>query len=39
MPCFGKGLISSIDNVPSVMKDPEVESPLAWELMWSDPVK
>jgi diadenosine tetraphosphatase ApaH/serine/threonine PP2A family protein phosphatase len=39
MPCFGKGLISAIDEVPSVMKDPEVESPLAWELMWNDPVK
>ncbi|KAK3084884.1 hypothetical protein FSP39_020780 [Pinctada imbricata] len=32
------GYIENINKVPVPLKDPEVESPLAWEIMWSDPV-
>lgn len=32
------GLIENINKVPCPLKDPEIESPLAWEIMWSDPI-
>lgn len=32
------GLIENINKVPCPLRDPEVESPLAWEIMWSDPI-
>lgn len=31
--------IENINKVPVPLKDPEIESPLAWEIMWSDPVR
>ncbi|XP_062611912.1 uncharacterized protein LOC134273725 [Saccostrea cucullata] len=30
--------IENINKIPVPLKDPEIESPLAWEIMWSDPV-
>ncbi|XP_048752071.2 uncharacterized protein LOC125663764 [Ostrea edulis] len=30
--------IEHINKIPVPLKDPEIESPLAWEIMWSDPV-
>lgn len=30
--------IENINKIPVPLKDPEVESSLAWEIMWSDPV-
>ncbi|GFO09820.1 serine/threonine-protein phosphatase [Plakobranchus ocellatus] len=32
------GSIEAINQIPSPLSDPEVESPLAWELLWSDPL-
>ncbi|KAF8768173.1 Serine/threonine-protein phosphatase PP1 like protein [Argiope bruennichi] len=37
-PWFGGGLISVINEIPKPLPDPEKESPLAWELMWNDPI-
>lgn len=32
------GSLDAIDDIPVPLSDPEFESPLAWEIMWSDPV-
>ncbi|CAH1800796.1 unnamed protein product, partial [Owenia fusiformis] len=32
------GKIEAINKIPVPLKDPEEESQLAWEIMWSDPV-
>uniref|UniRef100_A0A2C9JU28 Serine/threonine-protein phosphatase n=1 Tax=Biomphalaria glabrata TaxID=6526 RepID=A0A2C9JU28_BIOGL len=32
------GNIEAINKIPSPLCDPELESPLAWELLWSDPL-
>ncbi|WAR03613.1 PP12-like protein [Mya arenaria] len=32
------GLVESINKVPHPLKNPEDESPLAWDIMWSDPI-
>lgn len=32
------GSMEAINSIPKPLPDPEVQSPLAWELMWSDPV-
>ncbi|BFZ18977.1 hypothetical protein BsWGS_22015 [Bradybaena similaris] len=32
------GNIEAINRIPSPLSDPEIESPLAWELLWSDPL-
>ncbi len=34
-----KGLISEIENIPVDLPDPEKQSSLAWDLMWSDPLR
>ncbi|XP_030745239.1 uncharacterized protein LOC115874277 isoform X2 [Sitophilus oryzae] len=31
--------LSAINDIPSVLSQPETQSSLAWELMWNDPVK
>ena len=35
----GGGFVEAINSIPVPLKDPEMESPLAWEIMWSDPVR
>ncbi|XP_076801444.1 uncharacterized protein LOC143445924 isoform X2 [Clavelina lepadiformis] len=35
----GLSLFDAINAIPTPLRDPETESPLAWELMWNDPVK
>ena len=30
--------LEDINKIPCPLKDPENESPLAWEMMWNDPV-
>lgn len=37
-PWMGNGMISAINRIPKPLPDPETSSPLAWELMWSDPI-
>ncbi|XP_041377251.1 uncharacterized protein LOC121389658 isoform X2 [Gigantopelta aegis] len=37
-PMHGDGTIEEINNVPTPLPDPEVQSPLAWEILWSDPI-
>ncbi|XP_052234478.1 uncharacterized protein LOC127847015 [Dreissena polymorpha] len=32
------GYVESINKVPHPLRNPEEESPLAWDIMWSDPV-
>ena len=32
------GLIENINEIAVPLRDPEIESPMAWEIMWSDPV-
>ncbi|XP_065196335.1 uncharacterized protein LOC135827834 [Sycon ciliatum] len=39
MPVHGNGLLSVIDSIPVELHEPEEQSQLAWELMWSDPVR
>ena len=29
--------ISTVNDIPTPLNDPETESPLAWEIMWNDP--
>lgn len=29
--------VSTVNNIPVPLSDPESESPLAWEIMWNDP--
>lgn len=32
------GSMEAINTIPKPLPDPEIQSPLAWELMWSDPI-
>ncbi|XP_033099531.1 serine/threonine-protein phosphatase BSL1 homolog [Anneissia japonica] len=32
-------ILEDINSIPVPLKDPETESPLAWDIMWSDPVR
>lgn len=32
------GSMEAINNIPKPLPNPEFQSPLAWELMWSDPI-
>ncbi|CAF0754187.1 unnamed protein product [Rotaria sordida] len=34
--CPGE-FISMVNDIPIPLSDPEIESPLAWEIMWNDP--
>ena len=27
-----------VNDIPVPLSDPEIESPLAWEIMWNDPI-
>ena len=38
-PCHGGGMLSAIRELPVVLSDPETQCELAWELMWSDPIR
>jgi len=33
------GFIEAINSIPVPLPDPESESTLAWEMMWSDPLR
>eukprot|EP00795_Rhopilema_esculentum_P015161 gene15161-6353_t len=35
----GQGMLSEIESIPTHLNDPEKQSPLAWDLMWSDPLR
>lgn len=37
-PWLGGGTLNAIQKIPKPLSDPEKQSPLAWELMWNDPV-
>lgn len=37
-PWLGGGFLAAINQIPKPLNDPENQSPLAWELMWSDPI-
>lgn len=30
---------SAINSIPSPLHEPDVQSPLAWEIMWNDPIR
>lgn len=32
-------VVDAINNIPVGLAEPDAESPLAWELMWNDPVR
>jgi len=34
----GRSLRSAINDIPCPLRDPETESPIAWEILWSDPL-
>ena len=38
-PANGGGFIEAINSVPVPLPDPETESTLAWEMLWSDPLR
>ena len=38
-PTHGGGFIEAINSIPVPLPDPESESNLAWEMMWSDPLR
>ena len=33
------GYIEEIKHIPKPLPDPEQQSPLAWEILWSDPIR
>ena len=33
------GFVDAINRVPVPLKNPEDDSTLAWDIMWSDPVR
>ncbi|KAH9376565.1 uncharacterized protein LOC144144797 [Haemaphysalis longicornis] len=37
-PWLGGGFLAAINQIPKPLNDPENQSSLAWELMWSDPI-
>ncbi|KAL1428481.1 hypothetical protein MTO96_002856 [Rhipicephalus appendiculatus] len=37
-PWLGGGYLAAINQIPKPLSDPESQSSLAWELMWSDPI-
>ncbi|CAI9741501.1 serine serine/threonine-protein phosphatase PP1 isozyme 1-like [Octopus vulgaris] len=37
-PVHGNGKMEIINSIPVPLPNPEEESPLAWELMWNDPI-
>ena len=39
LPVLGVGLISSINDIPADLPDPMEQSPLAWDIMWNDPIR
>ena len=36
---YGNGLLKDIEGIPSELSDPEMDSLLAWDLMWNDPLR
>jgi len=38
-PDLDGGYVEAINKVPYPLKNPEEDSPLAWDIMWSDPVR
>jgi len=35
----GKGMVSAINDIPSHLADPVEQSPLAWDMLWNDPIR
>ena len=38
-PSLGNGQLSDINEIPNMLPNPEMDSLLAWELMWNDPIR
>ena len=35
----GGGHLEAINKIPVPLPDPEADSPMAWEILWSDPIR
>ena len=38
-PTIDGGKIAAINRIPCPLPCPETQSPLAWEIMWNDPIR
>ena len=36
---MGPASMSAINDVPTILSDPLEQSPLAWDLLWNDPIR
>ncbi len=35
----GSGRVTAINDIPSRLSDPVDQSPLAWDMLWNDPIR
>ena len=37
-PQLGGGRLEAVEGIPCPLPDPQTQSPLAWEILWNDPL-